>query len=155
MDELRELYQEVILDHGRNPRNFRRIENPDGEARGDNPLCGDRVHVFVTRGGADDLSDVAFQGRGCAITTASASMMTEIAMGRSESDARRLCELFRAMCTGDDLGAAEIPPGLEDDFERLRVMAGVQRFPMRVKCATLPWHTLTAALDGEAAATTE
>jgi len=155
MNELRELYQEVILDHGRSPRNFRRIENADGEARGDNPLCGDRVHVFVKRDCAGGLEDVAFQGRGCAITTASASMMTELLKGRSEAEARRLFALFHAVCTDEAFDPLEAPAEFEDEADRLQVMAGVRQFPMRVKCATLPWHTFAAALDGVKTTTTE
>ena len=155
MNELRELYQEVILDHGRNPRNFRRIEDADGEARGDNPLCGDRVHVFVKRDGEGGLRDVAFQGRGCAISTASASMMTELLKGRSEAEARRLFEVFHAVCTDEAFDPLGAPAEFEDEVDRLQVMAGVRQFPMRVKCATLAWHTFTAALDGKQSATTE
>ena len=155
MNELRELYQEVILDHGRSPRNFRRIEDADGEAKGDNPLCGDRVHVYVKLDGAGGLDDVAFQGRGCAITTASASMMTELLKGRSEAEARRLFDLFHAVCTDEAFDPLDVPAEFEDEADRLQVMAGVRQFPMRVKCATLPWHTFAAALDGKATATTE
>ena len=155
MNELRELYQEVILDHGRNPRNFRRIEDADGEAKGDNPLCGDRVHVYVKLNGAGGLGDVAFQGRGCAITTASASMMTELLKGRSEAEARRLFDLFHAVCTDEAFDPLDVPEEFEEELDRLQVMAGVRQFPMRVKCATLPWHTFAAALDGKATATTE
>ena len=155
MNELRELYQEVILDHGRKPRNFRRIEDADGEARGDNPLCGDRVQVFVKRDGNGGLDDVAFQGRGCAITTASASMMTELLKGRSEAEARRLFDLFHAVCTDEGFDPLDADPEFEEEIDRLQVMAGVRQFPMRVKCATLPWHTFRAALDGKGSATTE
>ncbi len=155
MNELRELYQEVILDHGRNPRNFRRIEDADGEARGDNPLCGDRVHVFVKLDGTGGLGDVAFQGRGCAISTASASMMTELLKGRSEAEARQLFDVFHAVCTDEAFDPLDVPAEFEDEADRLQVMAGVRQFPMRVKCATLPWHTFAAALDGKQSATTE
>jgi len=155
MNELRELYQEVILDHGRSPRNFRRIEDADGEAKGDNPLCGDRVHVYVKLDGAGGLDDVAFQGRGCAISTASASMMTELLKGRSEAEARRLFDVFHAVCTDEAFDPLDVPAEFEDEADRLQVMAGVRQFPMRVKCATLPWHTFAAALDGKATATTE
>lgn len=155
MNELRELYQEVILDHGRSPRNFRRIEDADGEAKGDNPLCGDRVHVYVKLDGAGGLDDVAFQGRGCAISTASASMMTELLKGRSEAEARRLFDVFHAVCTDEAFDPLDVPEEFEDEADRLQVMAGVRQFPMRVKCATLPWHTFAAALDGKATATTE
>ncbi|MCY3981722.1 MAG: SUF system NifU family Fe-S cluster assembly protein [Alphaproteobacteria bacterium] len=155
MNELRELYQEVILDHGRNPRNFRYIADADGEARGDNPLCGDRVQVFVKRDEAGRLGDVAFQGHGCAITTASASMMTELLKGRSEAEARRLFDVFHAVCADETFDPMDVPSEFEDEVDRLQVMAGVRQFPMRVKCATLPWHTFTAALDGKKTVTTE
>lgn len=146
MSELRELYQEVILDHNRNPRNFRRIESPTHYAEGYNPLCGDRVHVFLT---LEDgvVRDVAFEGDGCAISTASASIMTEALVGRSLSELESLYEAFHGVVTR----GGEIDPALG----KLSVLAGVREFPSRVKCATLPWHTLQAALKQQARATTE
>ena len=145
MSELRELYQEVILDHGRSPRNFARPAGANRECDGFNPLCGDKVHVFLTvRDGV--VEDVGFEGAGCAISMASASMMTEILKGKTEAQVKTLFERFHDLV----MGAAEISDAdLDDpDLERLVVLVGVREFPMRVKCATLAWHTMTAALDG-------
>ena len=144
MSELRELYQEIILDHNKRPRNFRRPEHPTHEARGDNPLCGDKVTVYLT---VEDgvVKDVAFEGRGCAISTASASLMTEIVKGRKVEEARELFKRFHEMVTGKEPAGAEA-----DDLDKLQVLSGVREYPMRVKCATLSWHTLAAALDGGA-----
>jgi nitrogen fixation NifU-like protein len=142
MSDLRELYQEVILDHSKRPRNFRRPSGANHEARGDNPLCGDKVTVFLTlcHGRVDDIG---FEGRGCAISMASASLMTEIIKGKSEAEARQLFELFHDEMTGRGTchGAAA------GDLDKLTVLSGVREFPMRVKCATLSWHTMMAALD--------
>jgi len=143
MDELRELYQEVILDHGRSPRNLGRPEGANREAHGDNPLCGDRIDVFLT---VTDgvVTDVGFEGRGCAISTASASMMTEMLRGRTVDEVRALFDSFHAMVAGDD-GATDTA-GV--DLDKLMVLSGVRQYPMRVKCATLAWHTMKAALSG-------
>ncbi|MGH6927974.1 MAG: Fe-S cluster assembly sulfur transfer protein SufU [Dongiaceae bacterium] len=142
MSDLRDLYQEVILDHSKQPRNFRRPGNANREARGDNPLCGDKVTVFVT---IEDgkVSDVGFQGRGCAISMASASLMTDIIKGKTEAEARALFESFHDEMTGKSAchGAAA------GELDKLTVLSGVREYPMRVKCATLSWHTLMAALD--------
>lgn len=151
-DDLRDLYQEVILDHGRRPRNFRRLDDADLTARGDNPLCGDRMELWV-RTEDERIADAAFQGRGCAISMASASLMTETVRGKTRAEARELAERFRAMAmTGacPDCGAS-----LADEMERLQPLAGVHEFPSRVKCATLAWHTLNAALDGSPVVSTE
>lgn len=139
MNELRELYQEVILDHNRRPRNFGTLPAANAQAEGHNPLCGDRVTVYldVTDG---LIRDLAFQGSGCAISTASASLMTEALKGRSIEAARQLFETFHDLVT---TGAGE---GSED-LGKLAVFSGVREFPMRVKCATLAWHTLLAALE--------
>jgi nitrogen fixation NifU-like protein len=145
--DLRELYQEVILDHNKRPRNFREIDGASHAAEGYNPLCGDQVHLYVTMDG-DRIVDLAFQGQGCAISTASASLMTEGLKGKTETEARALFERFKTLVT------TEAEPDL-DALGKLAVFAGVQEFPMRVKCATLVWHTLNAALDGEAVASTE
>jgi nitrogen fixation NifU-like protein len=150
-DELRDLYQEVILDHGKHPRNFRHPEDATAKARGNNPLCGDQLTVYLKLDADGCVEDAAFEGRGCAISMASASMMTEMVRGKSEAEARRLFESFHRMCTGDD-------PVSEDDadaLDKLRVLSGVRDYPTRVKCATLPWHTLVAALAGDDVATTE
>ncbi len=145
MSELRELYQEVILDHGRSPRNFARPADANRDCDGFNPLCGDKVHVYLTvRDGV--VEDVGFEGTGCAISMASASMMTEILKGKTEAQVKTLFERFHDLV----MGSAEISDAdLDDpDLERLAVLVGVREFPMRVKCATLAWHTMTAALDG-------
>ena len=154
MDDLRELYQEVILDHGKNPRNFRQPDCPTCFAHGNNPMCGDKLTVFLTVGRDGIIEDAAFEGRGCAISMASASMMTEILKGKSVADAKSLFGSFHAMCTQDGAeangaemnGAGRIDA---DVAERLRMLAGVRDFPMRVKCATLAWHTMNAAVSDE------
>ncbi len=141
MSDLRELYQEVILDHNKSPRNFRAIEHAGHHAHGDNPLCGDVVDVYAEVEG-DRITDLAFQGSGCAISQASASLMTDVVKGRSVADARHLVERFRALLTEEDGDGAE-----PEELGKLAVFAGVKDYPMRVKCATLAWHTLAAALD--------
>jgi len=137
MSDLRDLYQETILDHGKRPRNFRVQGDGAGRAQGHNPLCGDRITVYVSTDG-DTITDLSFEGSGCAISTASASMMTEALRGKSLADARELFRRFHALV------AAE---GDDADIGKLEVFKGVREFPMRVKCATLAWHTLRAALD--------
>lgn len=149
-DDLRDLYQEIILDHGRNPRNFRHPPDCDRSAEGDNPLCGDRLTVYLKLDGEGAIEDIAFQGRGCAISMASASMMTEMVQGRSETAVRALFESFHRLVAGE--GAVE---GDGEALDKLVALSGVRRFPMRVKCATLPWHAMTAAMDGAASVTTE
>jgi len=139
--ELRELYQEVILDHGKNPRNFRFPDPANRAAKGHNPLCGDRLQVQLFVDDDGRIADVGFEGRGCAISTASASVMTEAVVGKTVDEARALFGAFRDMVTG-----AGAPEDL-DELDRLSVFKGVAEFPMRVKCATLAWHTLDAALD--------
>jgi len=141
MSDLRELYQEVILDHGKRPRNFRSVEGAARTAEGYNPLCGDKVKVYAKVEG-DVIRDLAFQGAGCAISTASASMMTTALKGKTIAEAERLFERFHRMVTGAGTGGA-------DDLGSLAAFAGVSEFPMRVKCASLAWHTLRAALQGE------
>jgi nitrogen fixation NifU-like protein len=144
---MRELYQQVVLDHNRDPRNFRRLEPASHVAHGHNPLCGDKIDVYLD---IDQgvVRDVAFEGDGCAISTASASIMTELLKGRPASQAQELFELFHRLVSE---GGVKVPP----EFEQLAVLAAVRQFPSRVKCATLPWHTLRAALCGETDATTE
>jgi nitrogen fixation NifU-like protein len=141
MSELRELYQEFILDHGKNPRNFRVPERANHRAEGYNPLCGDRVTVSLELDG-DVIRDIGFQGSGCAISTAAASTMTEAVTGLSVADAKTLMERYLATVKGGE-------PDF-DALDKLAVFHGVSEFPMRVKCATLAWHTLVAALAGEA-----
>lgn len=145
MNDLRDLYQETILDHGKAPRNRRTLADATGRAEGHNPLCGDRVEVFVRdRDGV--CEDVAFEGAGCAICMASASMMTEALPGRSVGECDALFERFHAVVTGK---ADPHDPGTEEALGKLVVFAGVRDYPMRVKCATLAWHTLRAARDPE------
>jgi nitrogen fixation NifU-like protein len=148
MMDLRELYQDIILDHGRHPRNFRRIEQPTHFAHGHNPLCGDRVTVYVSLD-SDRISDVSFQGRGCAISTAAASLMTEVLKGKTVGEARALFAQFHARVTGGELG--ELPEALTEEAERLEPLTGVKAYPARVKCATLSWHAFEAALKGAGA----
>jgi nitrogen fixation NifU-like protein len=147
MSDLSDLYQEVILDHNRRPRNFRVLETPTHQAEGYNPLCGDRLRLYVTVDGST-IADIGFQGSGCAISQASASLMTDSLKGRPVADARALFERFHRMVT--------TPPGVEvEDLGKLSALAGVRQFPVRVKCASLAWHTLKAALDRTEEATTE
>jgi nitrogen fixation NifU-like protein len=151
-DDLRDLYQEVILDHGRKPRNFRRLESADLSARGDNPMCGDRMELWLDMEG-DRIKDAAFQGRGCAISMASASLMTETVRDKTAEEARTLAARFRELAmTG---ACTECGASLEEEMERLQPLAGVHEFPSRVKCATLAWHTLSTALDGGEEASSE
>ncbi len=149
MSDLRAIYQEVILDHYRKPRNFHLLDAATGEARGHNPLCGDRINVYlVVRDGR--VADIAFQGAGCAISTASASLMTEAVKGRTLDEARALFDRFHDMMTGEGEGERA-------DLGKLEALSGVRQIPIRVKCATLAWHTLKAALedDGGAPISTE
>lgn len=148
MDEIRELYQELILDHGKNPRNFQFPDGANRSAEGYNPLCGDQIELKLVVDG-DQVQDAGFQGHGCAISTASASTMTEWVKGKSREEVTEMFQLFHDVVTGK----VEADP---DDLGKLAVFAGVAEFPMRVKCATLPWHTLEAALEGnKEQATTE
>jgi nitrogen fixation NifU-like protein len=141
---LRELYQEVILDHGRRPRNLREIPGATGKADGYNPLCGDHATVFVAVDG-DVVRDVSFVGKGCSISTASASMMTEAVRGKTRAEAEALFERFHSLITAaPDRAGEDADPSLG----KLAVFSGVCEFPARVKCASLAWHTLRAALDG-------
>ena len=149
MSELNELYQETILEHNKNPRNFREIEGADKTADGNNPLCGDALRVYVKMDG-DTVADVAFKGSGCAISKASASMMTQAVKGRSKDEAEELFNEFHEMVTG-----GLDPENEETHLGRLKIFAGVLEFPARVKCASLSWHTLHAALHGEADVSTE
>lgn len=139
---LRDLYQEVILDHQKSPRNFRALADADRTAYGNNPLCGDKVTVYLKLDGGV-VRDVSFQGTGCAICTSSASMMTAQVKGKSIAQIERLFGSFRTLLT-DETGASEDAESLG----KLRVFSGVRKFPIRVKCATLPWHTLLAAIRG-------
>jgi nitrogen fixation protein NifU and related proteins len=151
-DDLRDLYQEVILDHGRRPRHAHQLEAFDATAKGDNPMCGDRVQVWVKYDG-DKLDHIGFEARGCAISVASADLMAETVQGRGKADTKALFEAFRTLArtgTCPDCGGA-----LDEPLERLAPLSGVHEYPSRVKCATLPWHALIAALDGTKEATSE
>ena len=141
-DSLRELYQEVILDHSRHPRHHGVLEDASHKAEGYNPLCGDRVTVYLRLDADDRVADIKFEGKGCAISQASASMMTDMLKGRSAAEADRLMTGFLHLVKGED--ASDLP---EDDRERLEVMGGISEFPMRVKCATLAWHTYRNAVE--------
>jgi nitrogen fixation NifU-like protein len=143
MADLRDLYQEVILDHNRRPRNFRAIEDASRKAEGYNPLCGDRLTVFLRLDG-DVVRDVSFTGSGCAISKASASLMTDAVKGKTVREASRLFEAFHAMVTTSSTAEPDV-----SDLGKLAVLAGVREFPARVKCASLAWHTLKAALLAE------
>ncbi|MDA1091046.1 MAG: SUF system NifU family Fe-S cluster assembly protein [Proteobacteria bacterium] len=154
-DDLRDLYQEVILDHGKNPRNFRRPENATCLAHGNNPVCGDTLVIYITLDDDGLITDAAFQGQGCAISVASASMMTDIVNGKTVDAAKRLFDGFHHMCTKDDFDMAELGDCDEDALERLVMLSGVKEFPIRVKCATLAWHTMQAAVSGDHDISTE
>ena len=155
LDELRELYQEVILDHGKNPRNFGHPEEIDRSAEGYNPLCGDMLTLYLSLDDDGTISHVSFEGKGCAISVASASLMTEVLEGKSRAEAEALFDTFHKMCTEEDFDASAVPDVDEEALERLQVLSGVRRFPIRVKCATLAWHTLAAALAGDGRTSTE
>lgn len=155
LDDLRDLYQEVILEHGRNPRNCRCPEAANRHARGHNPMCGDSLIVHLDVDDDGRIRDVAFQGKGCAISVASASLMTEVLKGKTEAEAKALFESFHEMCTNGNGDAAAQAAIDSDDLDRLQVLSGVSAFPMRVKCATLAWHTMNAAMAGETETTTE
>ena len=149
MSELSDLYQEVILDHNKNPRNFREIPAANFKADGNNPLCGDALRVYVE---VEDgkVKDVAFKGSGCAISKASASMMTQTVKGKTKEEAEKMFGEFQKMVTGElDVEADE------NNLGKLKIFAGVLEFPARVKCASLSWHTLHAALSGEEEVSTE
>ena len=149
--DLRELYQDIILDHSRHPRNAHAIEGPSHFAHGHNPLCGDRVTIYLKLEGYR-IADVGFEGRGCAISQASASLMTEILKGKTLAEAETLFRAFTAKVTGGE--APEAPDSLEDDLDRLEPLSGVKAYPVRVKCATLPWRAFEAALKSGAVGTT-
>ncbi|HUP57245.1 MAG TPA: SUF system NifU family Fe-S cluster assembly protein [Bdellovibrionota bacterium] len=139
MSDLRELYQELIVDHSKRPRNFGKLERPTHEADGFNPLCGDKVHLYLSIEGGK-VAGVRFEGAGCAISTASASMMTEALKGKTPQEASALFERFRELVTGKADG---------EDMGKLAVFAGVRDYPARVKCASLAWHTLQSALENK------
>ncbi|MBL4740614.1 MAG: SUF system NifU family Fe-S cluster assembly protein [Sneathiella sp.] len=150
MDDLKELYQEVILDHSKHPRNFGKLDPCSNEAHGYNPLCGDTLNVFLNLSSDDVIEEILFDGKGCAISIASASLMSEIVKGKTKVQASTLFDKFHDLVTKEDSTLLE-----DDDMERLVVLAGVKQFPMRVKCATLSWHALQSALNGNKDTTTE
>jgi len=143
LDQIRDLYQEVVFDHNRNPRNFRIMEDANRKIEGFNPLCGDRITLYV-KVIDGKIEDVSFQGAGCAISTASASLMTEIVRGKTEQEAEDLFELFHRITTGKNGDEINL-----EDLGKLAVLAGVRAYPARVKCATLAWHSLQSALKNE------
>ena len=142
---LKELYQEIILDHGKNPRNLRKAENFNKDAKGHNPLCGDKVHIFLKLNDNKKVEDISFEGQGCAISMASASIMTDLLKGKEEKEVKEIVTDFLGMIKEKDSLETNI---LKDDEKtKLMSLSGVKQYPMRVKCATLSWHTLTSALD--------
>ena len=149
MSELSELYQQVILDHNKKPRNFRKLETANHSAEGYNPLCGDQLTIYMNLED-DRVTDVGFEGSGCAISKASASMMTQAVKGKSKEQAETLFREFHSMVTGELDEETE-----ENTLGNLKIFAGVREFPVRVKCATLPWHTMHAALNKQDQTSTE
>lgn len=149
MSELSELYQQVILDHNKKPRNFHKLETANRTAEGYNPLCGDQLHIYLEVED-DQVKDISFEGTGCAIFKASASMMTQAVKGKTKAESEQLFQEFHQLLTGEmDEEAAGSHLG------KLTIFSGVREYPVRVKCATLSWHTMRAALEGEEQATTE
>ena len=142
---LKELYQEIILDHGKNPRNLRRTENFNKDAKGHNPLCGDKVHVYLKLNENKKVEDISFEGQGCAISMASASIMTDLVKGKEEPEVKEIVNDFLDMIKEKDELSNNILH--EDDKTKLMCLSGVKQYPMRVKCATLSWHTLTSAIN--------
>lgn len=140
MSDLRDLYQQVIMDHNKRPRNFREMENPNHLAHGNNPLCGDKLVVYVKHDG-ERIEDVSFKGSGCAISVASASLMTEALKGKSLDEAEAIYQQVHKVMTGEETD--------DDLLGKLEVLSGVQEFPARVKCATLSWHTMHSAMDSD------
>ncbi len=149
MSELSELYQQVILDHNKKPRNFRKLENANHSAEGFNPLCGDQLTVYLSLED-DAVKEITFEGSGCAISKAAASMMTQAVKGKSKQEAEQLFSEFHGMVTGE-LDEETAPNGLGN----LKIFSGVREFPVRVKCASLPWHTMHAALNNQELVSTE
>ena len=142
---LKELYQEIILDHGKNPRNLRKTENFNKDAKGHNPLCGDKVHIYLKLNENKKVEDISFEGQGCAISMASASIMTDLVKGKEEFEVKEIVNDFLDMIKEKDELSNNILH--EDDKTKLMCLSGVKKYPMRVKCATLSWHTLTSAIN--------
>jgi len=143
MSDLRELYQQVILDHNKSPRNFKTLEDANHSSEGFNPLCGDHINIYMKMDG-DRIADLSFQGSGCAISKASASLMTDALKGKTREEAESLFERFHDLVTADMDSTPDT-----SSVGKLAVFAGVREFPARIKCATLAWHTLNAALKGK------
>jgi len=142
---LKELYQEIILEHGKNPRNLRKTENFNKDAKGNNPLCGDNVHIYLKLNDQRKVEDISFEGSGCAISMASASIMTDLIKGKSDNEAKEIIEDFLGMIKENPELKNKILK--EDDKTKLMCLSGVKQYPMRVKCATLSWHTLVSAME--------
>ena len=142
--DLKELYQEIILEHGKNPRNLGKFENFNKDAKGHNPLCGDKVHVYLKLDENKKISDIKFEGEGCAISMASASIMTELMKNKEEPEVKELIDDFLKMIKYSPELSSKIIS--EDEKTKLMSLSGVKKYPMRVKCATLPWHTLVSAM---------
>ena len=142
---LKELYQEIILEHGKSPRNLTKIDNFNKDAKGNNPLCGDNVHVYLKLNEDRKVEDISFEGSGCAISMASASIMTDIVKGRSENEVKEIINDFLGMIKENpELSSKNLK---DDERTKLMCLSGVKQYPMRVKCATLSWHTLISAID--------
>jgi nitrogen fixation protein NifU and related proteins len=155
MSELSELYQQVILDHNKKPRNFRKLESANHSAEGFNPLCGDQLTVYLNLED-DSVQEISFEGSGCAISKAAASMMTQAVKGKSKQQVEQLFNEFHGMVTGDeDIDEDKDDEKATEGLGNLRVFAGVRQFPVRVKCATLAWHTMHAALNNQPLVSTE
>ena len=142
---LKELYQEIILEHGKNPRNLGKTENFNKDAKGNNPLCGDNVHVYLKLNDQRKVEDISFEGSGCAISMASASIMTDLIKGKSDNEAKEIIDDFLGMIKENPELKNKILK--EDDKTKLMCLSGVKQYPMRVKCATLSWHTLVSAME--------
>ena len=149
---LKELYQEIILEHGKNPRNLGKTDNFNKDAKGNNPLCGDNVHVYLKLNDQRKVEDISFEGSGCAISMASASIMTDLIKGKNDNEAKEIIEDFLGMIKENP----ELKTNLlkEDDKTKLMCLSGVKQYPMRVKCATLSWHTLVSAMEHDGKQTT-
>ena len=144
---LKELYQELILEHGKNPRNLGKTENFNKDAKGNNPLCGDNVHVYLKLNENKKVEDISFEGSGCAISMASASIMTDLVRGKEEFEVKEIVEDFLGMIKENpELKSQKLK---EDEKTKLMCLSGVKQYPMRVKCATLSWHTLVSAIDNK------
>jgi len=155
LDDLRNLYQEVILDHSKRPRNFRRPDDANCMAHGNNPICGDMLVVYITLNDDGVILDAAFEGKGCAISIASASMMTELLKDKTSVEAYQLFENFHNMCINKEFNPADLTKFGEEAVYRLKMLSGVREFPIRVKCATLAWHAMQAAINNKKEISTE